>query len=68
MERYQVTDPNGVLVGPKLIPKGEPLPLGGHTGSQVRAWLRFGQISKVEEAAKPETSDPPDKDATKPKK
>lgn len=56
---YQVIDPKGVLVGGKRIGKGEPLPDGWFTGSQLAAWKRFGQVKEakaapVKEPTKPE--------------
>ena len=57
MDRYQVTDPKGVLVGKEIVAKGKLLP-PGHTGSQLKAWLRFGQIAKIEA---PKPAPPPGK-------
>ncbi|MEM9235194.1 MAG: hypothetical protein AAGB14_00345 [Verrucomicrobiota bacterium] len=56
MPRYKVTDPKGVLVGTKTIKKGDLVP-DGFTGSQLKAWQRFGQVKKVE-VKEPQPADP----------
>ena len=59
MKRYQVVDPKGVLHNGERVAKGQALP-AGVTGSQVKAWQRFGQIKEVvEKPAKTEDPKPP---------
>jgi hypothetical protein len=55
MDRFEVTDPAGVLVGGKRIPKGDLLPASA-TGSQLKAWQRFNQVKPVKPA--PARSEP----------
>lgn len=68
MDRYQVTDPKGLSLGRRktaegwqkqIVKQGELLP-AGIEGSRLKAWLRFGQVKKVEEpAAKPAADSKP---------
>jgi len=44
MERYKVTDPNGVNTGSETLKEGTLLPVGV-SGSQLSAWIRFGQVA-----------------------
>ncbi|MGE9267641.1 MAG: hypothetical protein ACQKBY_06055 [Verrucomicrobiales bacterium] len=50
MIKYEITDPNGLLVGKVRLKEGESLPASATT-SQIRAWLRFGQIAEVKATA-----------------
>lgn len=51
--KYKVIDPKGVLVSGQIFKEGSILPATETTSAQVRAFLRFKQIVKIEEK-KPE--------------
>lgn len=56
--KYQVIDPKGVILDGKVIKKGETLPDGGFTGSQLAAWKRFGQVKEAKAAPAKEPNKP----------
>ena len=49
---YQITDPKGVLVDGKNCPEGSILPATATT-SQIKAFLRFGQVEVVKSSPEP---------------
>lgn len=66
MKAYRIIDPAGLWRNGRLLPKGEVITSSSPT-SQIKAWLRFGQVEQVEitepekPADKPEASDAAEK-------